>query len=71
MKSIYEKYHEAFRNNIKNGTQRLGQAAFNAVYEVDPEIANQLRETDKDCFYFDSRIDEFMKVVYERWENQQ
>lgn len=71
MNSIYEKYHEAFRNNIKGGIQRLGQAAFNAVYEVDPEIANQLRGTDKDCFYFDSRIDEFMKVVYERWEKQQ
>ena len=71
MKTIYEKYHEAFRKNLKDGVQRIGQATFNAVYDVDPEIANQLRGTDKDCFYFDSRIDAFMKVVYERWEKQQ
>ena len=69
MKTIYEKYHEAFRNNVKGGTQRLGQACFNAVYEVDPVVADKLRGTDKDCFYFDSRIDDFMKVVYERWAN--
>ena len=71
MKTMYEKFDEAFRNNIASGVQRIGQATFNAVYEIDPEIANQLRGTDKDCFYLDSRIDEFTKVVYERWDGYQ
>ena len=68
MKTIYERF-EFFKRQYLRENCRLGQAIFNAVFDIDPEIADQLRGTDKDCFYFDSRIDDFMKVVYERWAN--
>ena len=70
-KTIYEKFADAYTYHIRSHIQRKGQATFNAVFNVDSEIADQLRGTDKDCFYLDSRIDEFMKVVYERWEGYQ
>jgi hypothetical protein len=34
---------------------------------MDPELANELRGSDKDPFYKDDRIPEFLKVVEERW----
>lgn len=71
MKTIYEKFADAYVYHTCSHVQRKGQATFNAVFDVDPEIANQLRGTDKDCFYFDAHIDAFMKVVYERWDGYQ
>ena len=68
MKTKFEQF-EAFKQAYLRENCRLGQATFNAVYDVDHEIANQLRATDKDSYYFDSRIEEFMKVVYAHWEN--
>lgn len=40
--------------------QRIGQAYFNALYDVEPEIADQLRGTDFDCFHEDSNLVGFL-----------
>lgn len=42
---------------------RHGQAYFNALYEVNPTIANEIRGTFIDPFYNDSRIERFMNVI--------
>ena len=48
--------------------QRFGQACFNALYELDPEVANMIRGTDADPFYatvLDStRIAKFFVEVF-------
>ena len=41
--------------------QRLGQWAFNILYEMYPNIADKIRGTDCDPFYNDSKIPNFLK----------
>ena len=42
---------------------RKGQAIFNAFNMYYPEFANELRGTDDDCFYNDSKISLFLSHV--------
>ena len=69
-KTKYELFAELYRKNIHSGVQRKGQATFNSVCEIDEEIANKLRGTDKDCFYNDSKVSDFMKEVWDKWEKE-
>lgn len=39
---------------------RYGQAVFNTAHKRFPEAANCLRGTKYDCFYDDSKVDEFL-----------
>lgn len=41
--------------------QRLGQWAFNLLWEAYPDIANQIRGTDSDPFYADSKVPDFLR----------
>jgi len=48
---------------------RKGQALFNAVYDLYPYIADEIRGSDTDCFYNDKRIDLFLShviTIYDR-----
>jgi hypothetical protein len=42
---------------------RMGQSLFNALYEIDGELANKIRGTNDDCFHDDSKILRFLIVV--------
>lgn len=44
---------------------RLGQAHFNKLCEFYPELANEIRGTKNDPYYFDSRIADFIKYIKE------
>jgi hypothetical protein len=44
-------------------TQRRGQAYFNALYDIAPEIANRIRGTEFDPFHDDSRIVPFLSQL--------
>ena len=48
-----------------SGSQRAGQAAFNALEEAFPQIASVIRGTDEDPFYDDSRLTLFYRRVAE------
>lgn len=39
---------------------RWGQCIFNAYYTVFPEITNQIRGTEDDCFYVDAKVPAFL-----------
>ena len=43
--------------------ERIGQAHFNVLYKLHPELANQIRATDKDPFYKDERLADFMEEI--------
>jgi len=45
---------------------RKGQALFNAIYYVDPEIANKIRGSDIDPFHIDDNIEPCMKFLEEQ-----
>lgn len=51
-----------------NPKLRYGQAFFNALYVLYPHTAQEIRATDKDPFYHDSKVIEcmlFIKTPYE------
>lgn len=54
-----EAYHKAYPE------QRKGQAFFNVLHHMYPEVANKLRGTDKDPFYRDELLDAAWEVVME------
>lgn len=51
-------YHKT-RVLINDHGQREGQAAFNALFLVRPDIANKIRGTEYDPYYEDERLDSF------------
>lgn len=57
----------AIRYAADNPSQRRGQAFFNALYQVRPEIANAIRGTTLDPFYRDERIPAFAEHLVECW----
>ena len=68
MASKHEIFNQAYQTYMQTGYQRKGQATFNAVYDVDPALADSLRGTELDCFYNDSKIGQFMQVVCDSWD---
>ncbi len=38
---------------------RVGQAAFNVLHDLSPELANAVRSTELDPFYEDQKLGEF------------
>ncbi len=49
----------------EHGTQRAGQAAYNALAVAHPEIAALILGTDADPFYDDARLPRFYQRVQE------
>ena len=44
---------------------RKGQAYFNYLYQLHPNVASEIRETEYDPFYNDSRIEKFLNKISE------
>lgn len=44
---------------------RKGQAYFNYLYQLHPDVAYEIRETEYDPFYNDSRIEKFLNKISE------
>lgn len=55
--------------NHKRAELRVGQVAFNSLYETRPELANAVRATPLDPFHMDERLDEFFAYVEEHWDS--
>lgn len=53
---------------MKTNTQRPGQIVFNTVFGLDPNFANGVRGTDKDCFHNDGKIEAFLAAWKESWQ---
>ena len=52
-----------FMQSKKPDKLRLGQHAFNFIHDIEPDIANEIRGTDKDCFYSNDKMSEFLEEV--------
>jgi len=61
-------YMIAIGQKEKPRNWRYGQFLFNTLYDMYPEVANEIRGTDKDPFYADKATDErvqkFFKYLY-------
>lgn len=67
MANIHEMALKRIEESVgsKIGIERIGQAYFNAAYEIDYEWANSMRNTIDDPFYNDSALPEFLTM----WEH--
>lgn len=45
---------------------RRGQTYFNVLYDLDPDLANEVRGTEFDPFYNDSICPDFARWLYEK-----
>lgn len=61
--SFWRRVQDYQRDVLVNSTWRQGQLYFNALYDVDPELANEVRGTTIDPFYLDDRIESFMIAI--------
>jgi hypothetical protein len=61
-----KKFLDKFEEYSKIVEWRKGQAYFNALHEVHPELADEIRGGNLDPFYQDKRIDEFLAWVKTR-----
>ena len=66
----FNQLHQNFYTHQHPKEFRLGQAAFNYVYHYLPEIANQIRGTNKDPFYNDKALAEFWNEVKRLYNEQ-
>lgn len=68
MENKFELFNKMYLDYLTYG-MRKGQATFNAVHYIDSETANELRGSELDCFYDDSKIGVFMHYVHSMWDN--
>lgn len=59
---VLESRARAYRRD--NPNLRWGQALFNALYDINPELADHIRGTGSDPFYDDSKINHFYNSLY-------
>lgn len=67
---LTNKEYISFREQVKDILEeypmlRRGQVMFNVLSEIKPEMARDIMDTDKDPFYDDSKIPEFIKYINE------
>jgi hypothetical protein len=61
---MFHFYIEAVSHAIRvNPTWRIGQAYFNVLDDMEPEIARRVQGSPLDPFYNDSRITAFLEQV--------
>lgn len=64
----YEEYlSRALSRRVLNPTERLGQAYFNVLYAVRPDLADRLIGDPMDPFYNDAKVPAFLEWVQFNW----
>lgn len=73
MISLHKFYFDAI-SRARNTGERYGQSMFNHLWEVRPDLSEQIRGTDKDPFYVlrlhDPRWDAFVEFIEKNWYNE-
>ena len=64
----FDKLFHQYQKMRSDEIQREGQALFNALYTIDPSLANKLTNTDVDCFFDNSKIGSFLEEIDRKWK---
>lgn len=64
--TLYE-FHNKVEERVKTTGERKGQAAFNLLHEIRPELANMIRGTDADPFYTHENWKAFIRRIEFLW----
>jgi len=63
-------FEQANRRFLARPGERLGQAYFNALQDVRPDLAAKVRANGLDPFYEDERLSAFLSYLSKVWEIQ-
>lgn len=55
----------------RNPQQRRGQATFNVLDAIRPDLAEQIRSTEFDAFNNDKRLDKMCVWITEHWDDKE
>lgn len=73
MSSLHKFYFDS-QTRARVTRERYGQAMFNHLHEVRPDLAEAVRSTDKDPFYVerldDPRWDKFVEFLEANWDKK-
>lgn len=66
----YEEFELAYFAELDNKPDfiRKGQCLFNFLYDIQSELANNIRGGDLDCFHSDRKIPATLKYIKEKWK---
>ena len=67
---IFEQIVLDFMQSKKPVELRLGQHAFNFIHDIEPDIANQIRGTDNDCFYSNDKMSQFFEETHKLYNQK-
>ncbi len=51
----------------ENSEERMGQAYFNVLCVIRPDISEKIRGTNKSAFYNNKKLAEMLDEVYKQW----
>lgn len=60
-------YRRKAHDRVWTHRERPGQAAYNVLVDVRPDLSNLIVGTDLDPFYTEQRLYDFYKFVSENW----
>ena len=66
-KEFFDLFYKVFEDNPQ---LRLGQAYYNVLFDIDPELAREINGTECDPFYRDDLIPAFLEKLGEKWKNE-
>jgi hypothetical protein len=52
------------------GSIRLGQAGFNALHDIDKELAEKIVGTNQDPYYDDEKVDALIEFLSNEWKQE-
>lgn len=69
--SKYEEYTDKLMSEVKHKPDhiRLGQHLMNTLHKIDKDAYNFITEKEYDCFYLDSKIQDFYNGLFIYCEN--
>jgi len=66
--TFYDYSQVLFPQRLRERPQeRAGQAAFNSLNEIRPDLSERVRTTGLDPFYQDDRLTDFFEFVAKNW----
>lgn len=55
---------------VRHPEWRVGQTAFNVLWKLRPELAEQVRVTEANPYYLDDRLPAFYEWLEQHWEDE-
>lgn len=59
----YKEFQEKLRKKMQKGNERLGEAAFNALFDINADMAVFITGTEKDPYQDETNMNRFYEFI--------